>query len=294
MGRALALGLVLVTAGGLATAPGANSGDVWKRLHRPLHLPHLGKSGSCPATGRRRVVQIYYGQSVGYGRGPFYPLFPYRPRHAALALPLPEFSGQWVSQSLRWFAKEGLQDRALIRGRRLDGAARIRFGKDGRSELRFPWTGEHRTTVRFRTGGCYAFQIDTTRSSRVVVFRVEIAPRRDSRRVVEALRAAGLPLEPADASTRPWLFGLTARSYEAPAGRIQLFEFPDAYSAITARNGISSDGTGVSSPGQVTLIDFIGPPHWFLMGAALVLYVGDNPEMLGPLEQALGPQFAGM
>jgi hypothetical protein len=237
-------------------------------------------------------LQIHDGQSVGYGRGPFYPLFPYRPRQAALALPLPEFSGQWVSQSLRWFAKEALQDRALIRGRRLDGGARIRFGKDGRSELRFPWTGEHRTTVRFRTGGCYAFQIDTLKTSRVVVFRAKIAPRRDSLRVVEALRAAGLPLEFADA-IRPLLFGLTARLYEAPVGGIELWEFADAYSAITARKAFSGDGRSMSAPGQVVIMDFVGSPHWYLSGAAIALYVGDNPEMLGALEQALGPQFAG-
>jgi hypothetical protein len=120
-----------------------------------------------------------------------------------------------------------------------------------------------------------------------------IAQRRVSDRVVEAVRAAGVPLEFAVA-VRPFLFGLTTRLNEAPAGRIEVWEFPDAYSAITARNEFWSDGTGLSSPGQVTTMLFIEPPHWYLMGDAIVLYAGDNPEMLGALEQALGPQFAGM
>jgi hypothetical protein len=41
------------------------------------------------------------------------------------------------------------------------------------------------------------------------------------------------------------------------------------------------------------MITWIATPHFFSSGRLLVLYVGDNNEILSMLEQLLGPQFTG-
>ena len=290
MRTALAVIVVSVATVSIVGAASSSSGDVWKRLYRPLHLPHLAKDGTCPATTRKREVKFYSHAVVGYGAGPYYPLFPYAPHEAALALPLAAHGPGFV-QSLFWFG--ALRARAaLVRGARLDARYRVRFGLRGRGSLalKFPWSGEHKSTMRFRAGGCYGLQIDTPRYSRVVVFQAKVAPVRDSRRVVEDLRQGGLQLDFTDAYP-PSLFGLNTRRYSGPAGDVELFEFVDPDAASNAAHGMP--GSFSLDPNVTVIVDFFAPSHWFLSGATIVLYVGDDPKMLGPLEQVLGTQLAG-
>ncbi len=62
----------------------------------------------------------------------------------------------------------------LVRGRRLDGAGLVRFGRGvvPARELRLPaGTSEQPSFTRVRSLGCYAYQIDGVGFSRVIVFR---------------------------------------------------------------------------------------------------------------------------
>jgi hypothetical protein len=73
----------------------------------------------------------------------------------------------------------------LIRGRQLDGANEVRFGGEflPLAEHRLPATPRQlagrfrfeRTFSRVRTPGCYAYQIDGTTFSYLVVFKVRAA-----------------------------------------------------------------------------------------------------------------------
>jgi hypothetical protein len=52
---------------------------------------------------------------------------------------------------------------------------------------------------------------------------------------------------------------------------------------------LRSDGGGTAT----TIVDWVAPPHFFLKGRVLVLYVGSDPAVQKLLAGVLGPQFAG-
>jgi len=73
------------------------------------------------------------------------------------------------------------------------------------------------------------------------------------------------------------------------AADVQLFEYGSASEASADAKRISSDGSGTAS----TKISWVAPPHFFLKGRVLALYVGSDPAVLSLLQSLLGPQFAG-
>jgi hypothetical protein len=90
-----------------------------------------------------------------------------------------------------WFIAPRYRGPVLIRGRRLDQPGRIRFdrGKVPPTEMRiskndrggYPPGYKHvgqryrPSYTRLRAPGCYAYQIDGTTFSRVIVFQVELS-----------------------------------------------------------------------------------------------------------------------
>ena len=70
---------------------------------------------------------------------------------------------------------------------------------------------------------------------------------------------------------------------------VQLFEYGSASAARTDSRKISRDGSGT---GTMT-ISWVAPPHFFLKGRVLVLYVGNDAAVVSLLTGVLGAQFAG-
>jgi hypothetical protein len=70
---------------------------------------------------------------------------------------------------------------------------------------------------------------------------------------------------------------------------VQVFEYSSAAELEAQAGLISRDGTTVGT----TKIHWIGSPHFFKQERALVLYVGDDRNVLKSLEAVLGRQFAG-
>jgi hypothetical protein len=112
-----------------------------------------------------------YGIARGIGPGPAYPI---GLAHGVLVLvPSPE-GGVWAGQKVLWFVHPRYSGPVLVRGRRLDGAGLVRFGRGvvPARELRLPaGTSEQPSFTRLRSLGCYAYQIDGVGFSRVIVFR---------------------------------------------------------------------------------------------------------------------------
>jgi hypothetical protein len=184
-GFVLALALLAVGAGGAS----ASSSDLWQKLRRPLHLPDVATGAHCPVSSfDRRLDFRRYGVGAGLGRGPAYPIY----GSATMTVEFPptgQWSGSaWGGAKVLWFVRPVYRGPVLIRGRRLDGSAWARFdgGKVPASELRIP-TGSSAvgnpgvkdvgqryrpSYTRVRAPGCYAYQIDGSTFSRVVVFRV--------------------------------------------------------------------------------------------------------------------------
>ena len=70
---------------------------------------------------------------------------------------------------------------------------------------------------------------------------------------------------------------------------VQLFEYGSASAASADAKRISSDGSGTAT----TKISWVAPPHFFLKGRVMALYVGNDPAALSLLQGVMGPQFAG-
>lgn len=81
---------------------------------------------------------------------------------------------------------------------------------------------------------------------------------------------------------------LSGPSLAAPAD-VQFFEYASAADAQADAHRIRADGRGTAT----TQVDWVAPPHFFLKGRVLVIYVGSDPAVISLLRNLLGPQFAG-
>ncbi len=94
------------------------------------------------------------------------------------------YPSDWGGEKLGWIVAPPYRGPVLIRGRQLDGPNLVRFdeGSLPPAELRIPAGGvkssggfrEGGGSIRLRAPGCYAWQVDGTSFSRVIVFRAVV------------------------------------------------------------------------------------------------------------------------
>jgi len=106
--------------------------------------------------------------------------------------------------------------------------------------------------------------------------------------LIDALRAAGATIVPAGELSQPF-FDVTGQMIQVDGEDVQVFEFPDEATAESVTSQISPDGSSTGT----TMITWIAPPHFYHSGKVIVLYVGENEDILTLLEMVLGPQVAG-
>lgn len=70
---------------------------------------------------------------------------------------------------------------------------------------------------------------------------------------------------------------------------VQVFQYADAAATDAQAALVSRDGSKVGT----TNIHWVAPPHFYKNGKIIVLYVGDDRQVLRTLEAVLGPPFAG-
>jgi hypothetical protein len=88
-------------------AASAAPGDVWAKLHRPLHVPRLVAGARCRVPDRLRPT--------GLGA---------RDRAAGIGQ---QRESAWGGQKVLWLVTPAYRGPVLIRGRRLDGPQLVRF-----------------------------------------------------------------------------------------------------------------------------------------------------------------------
>ena len=120
-------------------------------------------------------------------------------------------------------------------------------------------------------------------------------PVQDQVSLIDVLRAKNLVVDIAGSVSQPFLtpqsgtaVRLSGGSLTAPAD-LQLFEYDSAAAARTDAKRITSDGSGTAT----TRISWTEPPHFFLKGRVIVLYLGSDAAVLDVLKGVLGPQVAG-
>lgn len=74
---------------------------------------------------------------------------------------------------------------------------------------------------------------------------------------------------------------------------VQVFEYRDRASADADGQRFSPDGAWFDRDGIPTLVNWIATPHLYRTGKLLIVYVGDDVEMLSLLEITVGQEFAG-
>jgi hypothetical protein len=265
MSRGLVLAAVGLVLG--ATGASASSGDVWKKLHRPLHMPKVARGAECPISKvDRRFDFEKYGVGEGVGAGPAYPI-----RTDVLIFDPntnnSEFAGsRWSGAKVLWFVSPRYRRPVLIRGRRLDRPDVLRFdrGKVPPSELRIPSGSSvvgnpgvrdvgqryRPSYTRLRESGCYAYQVDGTSFSYTVVFR--------------AARSAASPVPPAPPADvwktlhRPLQLPALAAGQPCPVSAVdQSFDF-GRYGVVKGIGPGPAWPIGFEQPGSV--LRFTYPP----------------------------------
>ena len=304
-----AFAIIVLNALAFAGAAGSTSGDVWKRLHRPLHIPRIGSGLPCPVSMHPRA-------------GVAYPLlsgtvtFRYPAQRGSAA-----YGSPWSGVAVSWKVRPGYRGPLLIRGRQLDGPNLLRF-EVGQipSTARWVPAGKNaaarivRSSTRIPAPGCYAYQVDGLGFSRVIVFVAKLEGPATADEALDALKARGLPMKPMGPFRSMGfdsLVHITGQRFENHDGEIVLWQFP-TFRAVhnlliqeqgrsvvvhTRPSGILGASifcvTDPAAPGVCHSYD-VPPPHWYRNGTALALYLGTDPAMLETMEILLGEQFAGV
>ena len=141
-----------------------------ERLERPLRIPRLGAGARCEES---RASHAAPNVATVLGSGPAYPVLSGSLSEDAVV------EGTYAVKTL-WAVSRAYRGALLIRGRRLDGEAVLRFwpGRQRRLWWRGLWPEERRTwrygatTTLIPRRGCYAFQVDGATFSRRIVFAV--------------------------------------------------------------------------------------------------------------------------
>jgi hypothetical protein len=154
----------------------------WPQLHRVLHLPSAAGGVPCPAPSSGITLA---GGQVLNGSGPAYLLGVGNAPAGVISIvgSQPDGAG-WRGQKTPWLLAFRYKGPLLVRGARIDAPGAMSFAKgygQHLAELRFR-AGENNGADRsyrflasstlFRAAGCYAFQLDGTTFSSVVVMNV--------------------------------------------------------------------------------------------------------------------------
>lgn len=120
-------------------------------------------------------------------------------------------------------------------------------------------------------------------------------PVQDQVSLIDALRSKNLTVVISGTLSQPFLSPRSGTTVRLSGGRLttvadlQLFEYGSASAAEADARQIRADGSGTAT----TIVDWVAPPHFFLKGRVLVIYVGNDPAVVSLLSSVLGGQFAG-
>lgn len=118
-----------------------------------------------------------------------------------------------------------------------------------------------------------------------------------------ALENTGAVITTGNTGDKAWVFEVPSRPLTFDGNHLSVFEFPDSGIARNAADRVSADGFFIEMLSPFSedfpikqgpaIFDWIAPPHFFLSGRIIVLYVGVDPRVHTLLTTLLGEQFAG-
>ncbi|MCI0804868.1 MAG: hypothetical protein J4N96_10520, partial [Chloroflexi bacterium] len=115
----------------------------------------------------------------------------------------------------------------------------------------------------------------------------------DSQALEITLESKGADVEFGGKSQFSDLFGLQPSEIKVNGESLQIYEFAPGTSAEEASGGVSADGSTIVNPdGSVMSVFWVAPPHFYLFGNSILLYLGNDAE-LGALLGSVAGEFAG-
>ena len=106
--------------------------------------------------------------------------------------------------------------------------------------------------------------------------------------LIDALNAADAVREVGDPVMQEY-FSVGGASVKVRESDILVFEYETAEAMEADASLVASDGGSIDT----TMLFWVATPHFFKAGRIIVVYIGDDAEMLSQLESLLGAQFAG-
>ncbi len=109
--------------------------------------------------------------------------------------------------------------------------------------------------------------------------------------LIAALQAAGASVVRAEVlprSANPF-FSVESARLTVNGHNVSVWEYATSTEADAQAALISPDGDEIGN----SIVDWIGPPHFYRGSQLIVLYVGREENLLSLLQDVLGPQFAG-
>jgi hypothetical protein len=162
---------------------------IWRvLLNRSMHVPRRPEGTACPVTDQwTRATSIGMGIPgrglFEYGPGPAYPGAMRHGWHGALIVGVGTNPDRWVGVKNLWSVAPTYRGPVLIRGHEVGGPHQVGRGSSLHPLriLRIGFAsapGDHGDAgiTRVPTLGCYAWQIDGTGFSRILVFRAMMLP----------------------------------------------------------------------------------------------------------------------
>jgi hypothetical protein len=106
--------------------------------------------------------------------------------------------------------------------------------------------------------------------------------------LIEALHTQGVDAKLGD-SIEQAFFSVTGHFVNFSEENVQVFEYESAEAMESDAALVDPDGGSIGT----TMVTWVATPHFYKKGQVIVLYIGDNTELLKMFESILGPQFAG-
>ena len=111
---------------------------------------------------------------------------------------------------------------------------------------------------------------------------------RGTGQLIDPLLATGADVKVTGEVVKQPFFSVPGTIILVNGERVQVLDYGDTDDPEAAAH-ISPDGSSIGT----TMVSWVAPPHFFRTETAIVLYVGENPEVMEALTSVLGPQFAG-
>jgi len=113
-------------------------------------------------------------------------------------------------------------------------------------------------------------------------------------KLVGKLESLGYTIEVEDVEENTILVGKQKRLTLNKSERISVYLYENSNKMEKDASYVSDDGFSYYNGKKGVCVDWVTAPHFYKLENMIILYVGENSEIINALEELFGPQFAGL